>query len=133
MAVLGQPARLSAKEFLHCFLKVGIEPSHAAGEEGVHHALWEVTTEVGLEERDQAGFVWLPVKTKTGLLEPRPTQGRGPNSGILLGSLPRGPLWARFFSGWKRVLSSMIPWPHMDGQRGHTPISIPARPFIPCA
>lgn len=68
MAVLGQPARLSAEEFLHCFLKVGIEPSHAAGEEGVHHTLWKVTTEVGLEERDQAGFVWLPVKTKIGLL-----------------------------------------------------------------
>lgn len=67
-AVLGQPARLSTKEFLHCFPKVGIEPSHAAGEEGVHDALWEVTTEVSLEECDQAGFVWLPVKTKTGLL-----------------------------------------------------------------
>ena len=67
-AVLSQPARLSTEEFLHCFLKVGVEPSHAAGEEGVHHALREVTTEVSLEERDQAGFVWLPVKTKTGLL-----------------------------------------------------------------
>lgn len=47
-------------ELPHRLLKVGVELRHAAREEGVHHALREVATQVCLEERDQVGFVGLP-------------------------------------------------------------------------
>ncbi|XP_006144289.2 PHD finger protein 1 isoform X5 [Tupaia chinensis] len=43
----------SVMKLLHGFLEVAVEAGHAAGEEGVHHALGEVTAEVGLEECDQ--------------------------------------------------------------------------------
>lgn len=52
-------------ELLHCFLKVGIKPGHAAGEEGVHHVLWEITAEVGMEECDQVGLGGFPWKRFT--------------------------------------------------------------------
>lgn len=49
----------------HTWLQLTSRPSagwrRAAGEEGVFHALWEVTTQVCLEG-DQLGFVGLPVK-----------------------------------------------------------------------
>ena len=136
MAVLGPPARMSAVEFLHCFLEVGVKPGHAAGKEGVHHALRKVTAEVGLEERDQAGLVRLPVKARPGLLcvwSRKPAQGNGPDSGVSLGSLPRASLWTCFFSGWKRVLSWMLPWPHQAIERRRTPTSSPGGSFVPCA
>lgn len=49
-------------ELPHGLLKVGVELGHAAREEGVYHALWEVATQVCLEERDQLGFVGLSEK-----------------------------------------------------------------------
>lgn len=136
MAVLGSPARMSAVEFLHCFLEVGIKPGHAAGKEGVHHALRKVTAEVGLEERDQAGLVGLPVKARPGLLcvwSREPAQGNGPDPGVSLGSLPRATLWTCFFSAWKWVLSWMLPWPRQAVERGRPPTSSPGRSFVPCA
>lgn len=63
MGVLCQEVMMALlMELLHCFLKVGIKPGHAAGEEGVHHVLWEVTAEVGMEECDQVGLGGFPVK-----------------------------------------------------------------------
>lgn len=47
-------------ELPHGLLKVGVELSHAAREEGVHHTLRKVAIQVCLEERDQVGFVGLP-------------------------------------------------------------------------
>lgn len=47
-------------ELPHRLLKVGVELSHASREEGVHHTLREVATQVCLEEGDQVGFVGLP-------------------------------------------------------------------------
>lgn len=49
-------------ELPHGLLKVGVELSHAAREEGVYHALREVAAQVCLEEGDQIGFVGLPEK-----------------------------------------------------------------------
>lgn len=66
--------RTSVTQGLHGFLQVGIEASHAAGEEGVHHAPREVAAEVGLEERDQVGLVGLPGETGA---EPRHAPGAG--------------------------------------------------------
>ncbi|KAK2510197.1 hypothetical protein MC885_017504, partial [Smutsia gigantea] len=54
----------SVVEPRHCFLQVGIEGGHAAGEEGVHRALWEEPTEVCLEEGDEPGLVRCPVKVQ---------------------------------------------------------------------
>lgn len=51
---------VSVMEFPHGLLKVGVELSHAAREEGVYHALREVAAQVCLEEGDQIGFVGLP-------------------------------------------------------------------------
>lgn len=56
---------MSVMELPHGLLKVGVELGHAAREEGVYHALWEVATQVCLEERDQLGFVGLPEKTNS--------------------------------------------------------------------
>lgn len=47
-------------ELPHRLLKVVVELSHAAREEGVHHTLREVATQVCLEECYQVGFVGLP-------------------------------------------------------------------------
>lgn len=47
-------------ELPHGLLKVGVELSHAAREEGVHHTLRKVAIQVCLEECDQVGFVGLP-------------------------------------------------------------------------
>lgn len=49
-------------ELPHSLLKVGVELSHASREEGVHHTLRQVATQVCMEERDQVGFVGLPEK-----------------------------------------------------------------------
>lgn len=57
-----QQATVSVMELPHGLLKVGVELSHAAREEGVYHALREVAAQVCLEEGDQIGFVGLPEK-----------------------------------------------------------------------
>lgn len=54
-------------ELPHSLLKVGVELSHAAREEGVYHTLREVATQVCLEECDQLGFVGLPEKATAAL------------------------------------------------------------------
>lgn len=138
-----QPERGSAEHVSHLphrLLQVGVQPSHATGEEGVHHALWEVATQVCLEEGDHLGLVGLPVKQqhqwlclcRTGSRAKRLAACQWPTQGLQLGlhgpGVPSGPACSQH--GDTLCAGSVAM--RAEGRRQPVPTSSPAGPPVPC-
>lgn len=100
------PQNAAVATWAHTWLQLTSRPSagwrRAAGEEGVYHALWEVTTQVCLEG-DQLGLVGLPVKCQQSWVmtvsgaKRRASQPRrdGRDTVISLHGAPSGPVCAQ--------------------------------------
>lgn len=129
-----------ASHLPHRLLQVGVQPSHAAGEEGVHHALREVATQVRLEEGDHLGLVGLPVKRQQGWLclcrpgsrAKRPAARQWPGPSLQLGlpgpGVPSGPACSQ--DGGALCAGSVAVQAASRGQP--VPTSSPAGPPVPC-